>query len=63
MILFLTSLVEQQEEKDRITFIYNKYLKLYTKIANEMLNNSQDVDDIVYDVFLKIIENKDEVFK
>jgi RNA polymerase sigma-70 factor (ECF subfamily) len=62
MLLILTSILETQDEKDRIEHIYLKYRQLYMDIANKVLRNPDVADDIVYDTFLTIIEHKDEVF-
>jgi RNA polymerase sigma-70 factor (ECF subfamily) len=63
MLLILTSTLETQEEKNKITDIYNQHIRLFLKIANKMLGNRDIAEDIVYDTFLTIIENKDKIFQ
>lgn len=49
------------EDRTRLTILYNRYLKLMLKIANNYINNRDDADDIVHGVFLNIICNKNKL--
>jgi len=57
MLLFLLSMLETQEEKDKLTLIYNRYYKLLIDISFGILHNGQDAEDAVQQAFLKLIPN------
>lgn len=62
MLFLYLSMLETEEERDKLTEIYNQYVKLMLKRANQYTANCDDADDIVHDVFLDIIKHKDALF-
>lgn len=55
MLLFYLSLIETEEDKAKITKIYEMYLDWMLKMAYYYLKNKDDAEDAVNDVFLSII--------
>lgn len=63
MLLSIISAIENDEERSFIENIYEKYSKQMYMIANDILNNHHDAEDIVHDTILKIIDKIDEFRK
>ena len=57
MLLVYLSLIETQEEKDRFEYIYLNFRKQMLHIANNMVNNPYDAEDIVHNTFLSVAKN------
>ena len=55
MLLFYLSLIETEEDRAKITKIYETHLDWMLKIAYHYLKNEADAEDAVNDVFLSII--------
>lgn len=55
MLLFYLSLIESEEDRAKITKIYETYLDWMLKMAYHYLQNETDAEDAVNDVFLSII--------
>ena len=53
--------IENEEERSFIEYIYDKYSKHMYKIANDILHNHHDSEDVVHDIILKIIDKADEL--
>ena len=53
--------IENEEERSFIEYIYDKYSKYMYKIANEVLNNHHDAEDVVHDIIIKIIDKADKL--
>lgn len=58
MLALYLSMVETDEERKAISEIYNKHLDWMLKIAYHFLENEQDAEDAVNDVFFNIISQK-----
>jgi RNA polymerase sigma-70 factor (ECF subfamily) len=52
------SLVDTDEEKQRISLIYEKYHDFFFRVAFRYLNSREEAEDAVHNLFLKIIMNK-----
>ena len=52
MLLFYLSLIQNDEERVKITHIYETYLDWMLKMAFHYLKNETDAEDAVNDVFL-----------
>lgn len=61
-MLLLIAAIECQEDRDFMTKFYNNKLKLLYHEAGKFISRKEDIEDVVYDAFQKIIENID-VFK
>ena len=60
MITFYLSLVETEDAKNKIEFIYVNYYSFMCYTAGQILkHNKQDVEDAVHNAMMKIIENID----
>ena len=59
MLNFYLSMFEDIESKNKFENIYKKYKYLMIYIANKYVHNQEIAEDIVHDVFLKIISNFD----
>jgi len=57
MLLFLLSIIETQEDRDKFTLIYERYYKLLIDIALGILHNGEDAEDAVQQTFIKLIPN------
>ena len=55
MLIYL-QMLETPEEKSKFEQIYLEYRDLMFYIANRILHNQQDSEDVVHDAFLKIIK-------
>lgn len=62
MISYYTSIVETDEEKDKIEYIYKNFYSSMAYTAGRVLNhNKQDVEDTVHNAMLKIIDIIDKI--
>jgi RNA polymerase sigma-70 factor (ECF subfamily) len=52
------SMVDTDEEKQRIRLIYEKYHDFYFRVAFRYLKSKEEAEDAVHNLFLKIIMNK-----
>lgn len=57
MILLCLSLIDNMDNRDRLEQIFDTYGNHMYNMANSILNNHADAEDVVQDVFLKITEN------
>ena len=56
MLIYL-AMLETDAEKAKFEIIYNEYKNLMYYVANKILNNKSDSEDVVHQAFLKVIEN------
>ena len=61
LLIYLTTL-ETEEECQTMTEIYNKYKGLMFKKALKYTSNREQAEDIIHDVFINIIKNKEKIF-
>lgn len=61
MISYYLSIVETENDRNKITYIYTKYYSFMCCIAAKYLNNKSDIEDIVHDSMLKIIDKLDTI--
>jgi RNA polymerase sigma-70 factor (ECF subfamily) len=61
MLEFYLTLLDSESDKDKLTYIYEKYYKLMLYIANEYSYNESDSEDIVHESLMKIIDNLDKI--
>lgn len=54
MLAFYLSLIENETEKSKFEEIYYTYRKQMFVLANSILNNKQDAEDTVHDVFCSV---------
>ena len=57
------SLIDNEDDKIKFEDIYNKYKKMMFWIANQILNDERDIEEVVQDSFIKIIRNLDKIEK
>jgi RNA polymerase sigma-70 factor (ECF subfamily) len=55
MISIYTAIVDDDDDKEKVEKIYTKYKQLMYKKAFSILKHEQDAQDIVHEVFVKII--------
>lgn len=55
MLLYI-QMLETPEEKSKFEQLYLGYRNLMFYVANRILHNQQDSEDVVHDSFLKIIK-------
>ena len=60
MLIYL-SLIESDEEKEKFEIIYTEYRNLMYCVANRILENPQDSEDVVHQAFLKVIDVLDKI--
>ena len=56
MLVYL-QMIESPEDKHKFELIYEKYRDMFFAIANNILHNDQDAEDVVHHAFLKLAEN------
>ena len=62
MISFYLSIVETDEDREKVIFIYENFYSFMCYTAGQVLNhNKYDVEDTVHNAMLKIIENIDVI--
>ena len=60
MLTFYLSMVETEEDKDKVLYIYNHFYSAMSYSASLVLkNNKQDVEDVVHSSMVNIIKNID----
>ena len=60
MIAYYLSIVETDEDREKVLFIYENYYSFMCYTAGQVLgHNKQDVEDAVHNAMLKLIENID----
>lgn len=60
MLIYL-SMIETPEGRSKFETIYETYKQLMFYIANNILHDARDAEDIVHEAFLKIIEILDQI--
>lgn len=55
MLIFYLSIIEKPEDKERFKQIYYKYRSLMFHIAHDILSDEYLAEDVIQNVFLKII--------
>ena len=61
MLAFYLSLIENETEKKKFEMVYNTYRKQMFVIANSILKNRYDAEDVVHDVFCFIASSHMDV--
>ncbi len=56
MLLFYISLIESDDDKTKFEIVYDEYKNLMFYVANEILGDTKDSEDVVHDAFLKVIK-------
>ena len=57
MLQFYLSMVETDEDKRLVEFLYKEYRQLMFKTAVSILHNSELAEDAVHDAFLRVLKN------
>ena len=60
MFLYL-SLIDDEEDKSKFEIIYREYRQLMYYVADRILGDTKDSEDVVHDAFLKIIEHIEKI--
>ena len=60
MLIYL-SLIEEDAEREKFEMLYDAYRNLMFYLANEILGDTQDSEDVVHQSFLKIIGILDKI--
>ncbi|MGL5753231.1 MAG: RNA polymerase sigma factor [Paraclostridium sp.] len=60
MLIYL-SLIESEENKSKFEEIYNSYKKTMFYVANDILKNHAQAEDVVHTSFIKIINNLEKI--
>ena len=61
MLLFYVSLIESDDNKTKFEIIYEEYRNLMFYVANQILCDTKDSEDIAHDAFLKLITIIDRI--
>ncbi len=62
MLSFFKSLIETEEEKQKMADIYEEYRYYCIYIAKQLLRNHDDAEDATHAAFLEIIARKEKYF-
>lgn len=57
MLSFYISIVNTDEEKEKVVYIYENYYSYMAYKAGQLLKNDQDIEDTVHNAMIKIIDN------
>ena len=60
-MLLLIAAIACEEDRDFMTKFHNQYLNLLYYEAQKHIENQQDIEDVVYEAFVKIIEKLDVI--
>ncbi|MCR5785459.1 MAG: RNA polymerase sigma factor [Eubacterium sp.] len=60
MFLYL-SLIDDEGDKSKFEIIYREYRQLMYYVADQILGDTKDSEDVVHDAFLKIIEHIEKI--
>lgn len=60
MLIYL-SLIEEEDDKSKFEEIYKSYGKTMFYVANDILKNYAQAEDVVHTSFIKIINNLDKI--
>ena len=60
MLIYL-SMLEDPEERDKFQILYQTYKKLMFYVANRILGDTRDTEDVVHQAFVKILEHMDQI--
>ncbi len=61
MICVLMSMVDSPEEKRKIETLYEKYNGLMFAVTSKILSRKEDVEDVVFHAWERIIKNVDKI--
>ncbi|MGN1123216.1 MAG: RNA polymerase sigma factor [Eubacterium sp.] len=61
MLAFYMSFIDDEDDRDKFEIIYYKYRKRMLLIADSVVHNKQDAEDVVHDTFIKIARNMKSV--
>jgi RNA polymerase sigma-70 factor (ECF subfamily) len=61
MIALYSSLIDEENEKNRFETLYYRYRNLMYYIAYQVLKNEHDSEDAVQEAFLRVAKNMDKV--
>ncbi len=61
MISYYISIVETEEDRNKVTHIYTTYYSFMCRVAAKYLNNQSDVEDTVHEAMLKLIDSLDRI--
>ncbi len=61
MLSLYLSLLETDEERDQLSYIYQEYLDWMIQTAYHYVKNEEDAKDVVHEIFLDIIKTKSSV--
>ena len=51
MLVFYVSLIESDDNKTKFEIIYEEYKNLMYYVANQILGDTKDSEDVVHDAF------------
>ena len=61
MIAYYLSIVETEEDKNKVTHIYTTYYSFMCRVAAKYLKEQSDIEDTVHNSMLKIIDKLDKI--
>lgn len=62
MLSFNISVIDDENNRNKFEQLYNSYSKQMFGLANSILKNSHDAEDVVHEVFYKIAQNHSDIF-
>jgi len=60
-MLFLLSILETDEEREKLTSLYEQYRDLLVRVAMKYLHQSDLAEDAVHEAFYQAIKHKDKI--
>jgi len=60
MLFILLSALETEEERDKLTVLYERYYQLFVKTAYKIVRSEAIAEEVAHDVFVTAIERKEQ---
>ena len=62
MLSFYLSIINNEKDRNKFEELYNSYRKQMYELANSILKNGYDAEDVVHEVFYKIAQKHSDIF-
>jgi len=61
MLAIYLQLIDNEQDKDKFTEVYEKYRSKMFRTANQILRNHEDSEDTVHEAFIYILNNLSKI--
>jgi RNA polymerase sigma-70 factor (ECF subfamily) len=60
MLFILLTALETEEERDKLTYLYERYYQQFVKTAYKIVRSQEVAEEVVHDAFVAAIERKEK---